>query len=584
MNGNGGTRALKRPIPALLVAFSAVALALVAGCGGGGGTQEKVVARAGDITVTLAEFHAAYTAITPTFRPDISTLEGKRSFANDLVNGRIMVVEGDRMGGITEPSLLDHFESTRRTTMLRLLYQDEVINKVEVLGSDVKELYDHRKVNVRASHILVNSEEAATRIRAEIVSGEITFAAAAEKYSMDQGTRQSGGSLGEVRWGRTVPAFQRLAFEMEPGDLSEPLETTFGWHLVTVEERVEVEMVSLDEMRPVLRKEARQQMEAERMREFVSELEVARNLTWHDDALEELRESIRVMTTFDIDTIPPVEQHIPPVPEADRGDAIATWDGGQWTKGDYIEAMRSQPPRARPPKLIPSNGMKELIRTAQVQEQILVAEAEARGYGEKEEVTGAADRLREQVLVETVHGRFIQAADVTDEDAMALYDSTLTATPDVLLVPERVDMLIVTHAEKVKIEEALRRMKAGEDEAVVILEISLDGRTSSQGGRTGLIPRGNYAPQVEEVAFSGRVGKGWSGPIFTETGTGAVKVLVQEEPRTATFEEVKDTLIRNLATGRGEQAFEDWLDEERAKRKVEIFDEVLELYGQSITP
>ena len=51
MNGNGGTRALNRTIPALLVAFSALALALVAGCGGGGGSQDKVVASAGDITV-----------------------------------------------------------------------------------------------------------------------------------------------------------------------------------------------------------------------------------------------------------------------------------------------------------------------------------------------------------------------------------------------------------------------------------------------------------------------------------------------------------------------------------------------------
>jgi parvulin-like peptidyl-prolyl isomerase len=192
--------------------------------------------------------------------------------------------------------------------------------------------------------------------------------------------------------------------------------------------------------------------------------------------------------------------------------------------------------------------------------------------------------MREQVLVETVHARFIQAADVTDEETKALYDSTQANTPDALLVPERVDMLIVTHSEEGKIREALRRMKAGEDEAKVIAEISLDGRTNQRGGRTGLIPRGNYAPPVEEVAFSGRVGKGWSDPITTDTGIGAVKVLNQEAPRTATFDEVKDTLLRNLATAKGEQAFEEWLDAERARRKVEIHDDVLELYGQSISP
>ena len=111
----------------------------------------------------------------------------------------------------------------------------------------------------------------------------------------------------------------------------------------------------------------------------------------------------------------------------------------------------------------------------------------------------------------------------------------------------------------------------------------MDTRTNRRGGRTGLIPRGQYAAPVDEVAFSNRVGKGWSDPIVTDTGIGAVKVLSQEQPRPFKLEEIKDDLTRLLAQQRGEQAFEEWLNQQRESRNVEIYDDVLELYGQPVS-
>ena len=158
--------------------------ALLVGCGGGGAGSEKIVAKAGDIVITLADFQAAYTQISQEARPDISTLEGKRSFASDLVNQRILLREGERITGQNAELIRSQTAQARQKKMLELLYREEVEEKVEVLGADVKEMYDRRLTNVRAQHILVETLDDAQRIREEIASGSISFEDAAANNNL----------------------------------------------------------------------------------------------------------------------------------------------------------------------------------------------------------------------------------------------------------------------------------------------------------------------------------------------------------------------------------------------------------------
>jgi parvulin-like peptidyl-prolyl isomerase len=560
------------------------ATGLLAACGkqGSGGGADKVVASAGEIKVTLADYQGSWDRITATYRPDISTLEGKRSFANDLVNRNILLDEAYKLGGITDPKVEAAIQKSRSNQMLQLLYRNEIESKVDVLGRDVTELYEKRKINVKASHILLGDVETAKRVRDEIVSGKTTFEAAAKKYSMDRSTREAGGALPELLWGRSIPKFQALAFEMEPGVVSEPVETEIGIHLIRVNERVAKELADIETLRPQLRTDMRKQLEAVRLNEFVAATEAKFALQWNDDALGVLDELIATEAALDIDTIPPAEHYIPDATPEQRAMTLASWTGGTWTIGDYVDYITEQPPMNRPIRL-PKHGLKEYIRAVQLREKILMLEAAERGYDKDPEVEKAEIRIREQILVNLVHSRFMQAADVTEADARALYDSTMTANAQALTLPERVDMLVLVHQDPAQVREGLRRIGKGEPEAQVIGEISADMRTRMKGGRTGLIARGTYAPQLEVEAFSGRVGKGWSQVIETESGSGSVKVLAQEPERLATFEETKDTLMQQLAAARGEKAFEEWLQGRRSELGVEIHDDVLELIGKPVS-
>jgi len=87
---------------------------------------------------------------------------------------------------------------------------------------------------VRASHLLVDSEEQAINLREEIVAGK-EFAEVAKTVSKCPSGR-NGGDLGFFGRGRMVPEFDQAAFTQPVGEISEPIKTQFGYHLLVVTE------------------------------------------------------------------------------------------------------------------------------------------------------------------------------------------------------------------------------------------------------------------------------------------------------------------------------------------------------------
>ena len=90
-------------------------------------------------------------------------------------------------------------------------------------------------VEVRASHLLVGTEAEAAKCREEVLEGK-TFAEVAKNVSKCPSGAQ-GGDLGYFTRGRMVPQFDTVAFTLPVGELSPPVQTQFGWHILTVTDR-----------------------------------------------------------------------------------------------------------------------------------------------------------------------------------------------------------------------------------------------------------------------------------------------------------------------------------------------------------
>ena len=89
---------------------------------------------------------------------------------------------------------------------------------------------------MRARHILVPTEDEAKAILAEIKKGT-DFAELAKQKSKDPGAAAEGGDLGYFTKDQMVPEFAEVAFKMNKGEVSDPVKTQFGWHIIKVEDK-----------------------------------------------------------------------------------------------------------------------------------------------------------------------------------------------------------------------------------------------------------------------------------------------------------------------------------------------------------
>lgn len=108
-----------------------------------------------------------------------------------------------------------------------------------------------------ASHILVETEEEALEIKAALDEGADFAATAREKSTGPSGP--NGGSLGWFGPGMMVPSFEAAVIALRPGDISDPVETQFGWHVITLNDTRNAELPTLEEVRAELEDELRTQ-------------------------------------------------------------------------------------------------------------------------------------------------------------------------------------------------------------------------------------------------------------------------------------------------------------------------------------
>lgn len=87
---------------------------------------------------------------------------------------------------------------------------------------------------VHASHILVGTKELADRVYADAIADPESFDFLASQFSIDEATAPNGGDLGWFPRGAMVDPFEEAAFSMRPGDISEPVQSEFGWHIIRV--------------------------------------------------------------------------------------------------------------------------------------------------------------------------------------------------------------------------------------------------------------------------------------------------------------------------------------------------------------
>lgn len=199
----------------------------------------KVVARVNGIEITEGDLAIAAedSALQMPNVPDEQKRELLIGYLIDLKLGA-KAAEAAKVGGSAE--FARKLAYNRDKTLLDE-YLDQTAKKA-VTPEAARKLYDETvksipaEQEVRARHILVESEEEAKKIAARVKGGE-DFAKVAGEVSKDPGSKTDGGDLGFFTKDRMVEPFAEAAFKLEPGQISDPVKSQFGWHVIKVEEK-----------------------------------------------------------------------------------------------------------------------------------------------------------------------------------------------------------------------------------------------------------------------------------------------------------------------------------------------------------
>ena len=241
---------------------------------------DGILARVQGVEIRQADLDAAEEDIggqaTAQMNPE-QKREYLLSFVIDLTLAAKAAEQRNIQGG---PDFARKLAYYRNKLLVETLLNSETAARVN--EAEMRKIYDEQRARVtpedevRARHILVESEDEAKAIIAQLRGGA-DFATIAKEKSKDPGGAANGGDLGFFSKAQMVPEFAEAAFGMQAGQLSEaPVKTQFGWHIIKVEERRQRPIPSFEQVRGQIEDFLTRRVQADLVQRLRAEAQVER--------------------------------------------------------------------------------------------------------------------------------------------------------------------------------------------------------------------------------------------------------------------------------------------------------------------
>lgn len=242
------------------------------------------LARVGEKTISQAQFDA-FMRLKGLPRDDAAVAE--RARAEYIERERLAAAIEDR--GLLDPELVDAELNEFRKQLLISRYMEQYLDD-QVTDTALRNYYashqtDYQTEQVRVAHILLrtnpqtSAEEAQAlltrmhEIHSRLGTGE-SFEALAESFSEDRRSASKGGDLGWIKRGAIAPEFNREVFALQPGEVSEPFRTPFGFHIVKLIEGPDVITTPFETVRGDIRYQLRNEAKRAELARLVESVPV----------------------------------------------------------------------------------------------------------------------------------------------------------------------------------------------------------------------------------------------------------------------------------------------------------------------
>lgn len=251
----------------------------------------KIIAKAGKYVLTVDSFNRKVETLPPEYQQMLKCNPLLRqSLIDRWVHISLLSQEARTHNLDSAREVVEKIDDSVNTILAREFVTKYVLDKIKITLTEIKNYYtEHPREfeepeQVRARHILIKvpvkatsnqwlaAEARAYEIEEVLDTGE-DFALLAENYSEDPSTKYQGGDLGLFARGQMDPEFEREAFALPVGEVSEPVKTVFGYHIIKVDARIAAKAKALEEVREEIKKRLVEEKQKKALADILSELE-----------------------------------------------------------------------------------------------------------------------------------------------------------------------------------------------------------------------------------------------------------------------------------------------------------------------
>ncbi len=534
--------------------------------------NDPMLARVGNHRITLSQFERSYRQGKAMSLIRSSTANDFRDHLEKMVNERLKLLYAYTIGYDTL-SAFDKYVNAETERALNSRYIEKNVIDAIISESDLRDLYRKTSVQVKARHILLRvppdadaqSVEAvrkkAEQLRTRIKKGE-SFAEIAKQYSEDNITGPHGGALGTVKWGGVGynDAFYNEMFKLRVGEVSSPVRSNKGYHLIVLDDTKIVNTSSYAAVKDDLKRELLTRKQKESQQKY---LEVLQDLRWKYrvridsaqvmvliDKVKEAHENLGQRRTSVDRTI---DEFYLISAEQEKLRAV-TFIGGDITIGNIIFRLRGINPNKRPRLYMESEAY--IWLDGLINLRLVLHEAKAIGLHKDKSLREGRKEYLERLMLRRIDNEMIRNKVSLPEETLNEY---YEAHKENYYHESQYKVQEILIAEEETALQVLARARAGEDFNRLARQYTERASFKEKDGVLGFITDKQFG-QIGPSAVSLNVGE-ISGLIPMGRKHSIVKLIDKIESKPKTFAEARVQVIRDVRRLQERQIEATWLHE-----------------------
>jgi hypothetical protein len=351
----------------------------------------------------------------------------KRSHLEWLINRKLLAREAKKRGMHRDSQIILMVKWKEKWEVIKELYGQQVRNNIAISETELLAAFNMFNTEVRVRHLFYQTPEEAELTYQNLIAGKTSFEEAAWLAFQDSILAKTGGDLGFIKWGEMDPEFEKQAFTIKLNEISKPVRTKWGYHIIQVIDK-RTNLISTESEfargRSFLAKTIRKRKADSLAHEYIKQFMIPKNVRMkgpafallcslfvkpeNDNTLSLPKFTPRI-SEHDINTLEKLESH--------KNDILLTFEDGQWTVENFLQILRALPVNERPR----TNSRKNLENDIGIviRDEFLALEAYEKNLDKRPAVKKKVDEWQDRILAKQMwhnikEGIKIEKKDIED--------------------------------------------------------------------------------------------------------------------------------------------------------------------------